>query len=603
MDLIWKMKAMNLTNLFLNGEHDRICAYEYTPQKKKLYGSVVPKYPFPKGSPESQGISSRLIEAFFRTLETTERLYPHSAVILRRGVIIAEGYWKPYRADVPQMMYSLSKSVTSTAVGIAISEGRFGLDDRLSDIFPGRGLSVSSLFREPLRIRHLLTMSSGVGFNEVGSMLDRDWIRTFLESDLAFEPGTKFQYNSMNSYMLSAAIRERTGQGLLEYLRPRLLDPLEIGEVEWETSPRGIEKGGWGLCLTAMDMAKLGQLYLQNGLWGKDGNQVRLIPEEWVREATRPHIFAPSGDGKDGYGYQIWMCSRKGAYQFNGAFGQILIVVPDQELVVAVTGGSECAFLTDSPSDVVERFFYDDGVYSGSPLPESPEALASLRDLLDHLTVFRPRPRVSDSLSSLKPRKTASSSVPPLAGKADGVEFHMEKNNGAVLPLIQQMVHANYSRGFSRFKVSFSPGECSLLFSEGKDVNLILAGMDGRPRYSPVTVGGEQYLVGASASWGEDPGNRDELRVIISFVETPNTRLLRIAFEETGIVIHFGESPGFFRTLRLFALLVSGDDETQKKLMDRKLRQENLLSRARSYTEAEARGYYSSEKSPSQQTP
>lgn len=594
MDLIWKIKAMNLINQYLNGETDRICAYEYTPQKQRSsVGLMAP--PFPRATPESQGLHSDRLAAFFRALETADRIHPHGVVILRHGMLVADGYWAPYRPEYPHMMYSLSKSVTGTAVGIAVSEGRFSLDDKLTDLFPGFLPSVSSLRHEPVRVRHLLTMTSGAGFNEVGSMMDPDWVRAFMESDIAFRPGTRFQYNSLNSYMLAAIIRKTAGMSLADYLRPRLFQPMGISRFSWETCPRGTEKGGWGLSLTAADMAKLGQLYLQKGVWRVGNRLARLVPAEWIEEATRPHIRAESGDGKDGYGYQIWMCPQ-GAYQFNGAFGQIVVVIPKYDTVVSVISGSECAFLTGSPADVIARYFYNEDFYSDGPLPENHKAQKALWELLGGLRVFRPsrpaekKPFWSGLLSRTAPPEPPAPALPAAAARANGVSFSMEPNHGGILPLIQQMAHANYSRQVSAFRLDFEPDLCRVTLTEGENRNTLAAGLDGRPRYAEVTVNGETYRTGTTAEWAKDAAGRDELQIFVSFVETPCTRILRVSFDQTGIFVTFGESPAFFRTVHMFGALVGGDDEEQRRQNDRKLSRENLFSRAAPYAQPVAFG-------------
>jgi len=286
MDLFSQMKTVDLLLKFLRGDMQHITPYPFVPQKKKNIpqGNIGD---LPHSTPESEGVPSAYIQQFFEELNACDEIHVHSVMLLRHGKVIAEGSFKPYFSGYPHMVFSLSKSITGMAVGMAVSDGLISLDEKVIDIFPEKGV----MFRSPkinnITVRHLLNMTSGIKFNEVGSVVERDWVKAFLMSDCSFEPGTEFYYNSMNSYMLSAIVCKRTGVGLMEYLNERLFVPLGIHDVTWETCPLGIEKGGWGLYLHIADMAKLGQLYLQGGHWTVNGEVKQLIPEDWIRESVQ----------------------------------------------------------------------------------------------------------------------------------------------------------------------------------------------------------------------------------------------------------------------------------------------------------------------------
>ena len=267
-----------------------------------------------------------------------EKLGLHSFMLLRHGETIAEGWWHPYEPDRPQTLYSLSKSFTSTAVGLAVADGLLSVDDLVAEHLPGGG------DLRGMRVRHLLTMTTGHAVDAAPLMAEDpggDWVRGFLAVPVAHEPGTRFVYNSGATYALSAIVQRRTGETLLDYLRPRLFEPLGFGPASWYTCPRGLSLGGWGLRLRTADLARFGQLYLQHGRW--QGRQV--VPAEWVAEATAfqvPNIGPDpneSPDWQQGYGYQFWRC-RHGAYRGDGAFGQFIVVMPAQDSVLAVTAGT-----------------------------------------------------------------------------------------------------------------------------------------------------------------------------------------------------------------------------------------------------------------------
>ncbi len=268
----------------------------------------------------------------------SQNLGLHSLIVLENGEKIASRWWTPYAPEKIHQLYSLSKSFTSTAAGLAISEGRFTLDSPVISFFPDETPTEISENLARMRVRDLLSMSSGHTAEPWGE--DDNWVRGFLGAPIEKVPGTHFLYNSLATYVVSAIVTKVTGQSLLEYLRPRLLDPLGITDATWESCPRGIHVGGWGLCVTTEAIARFGELYRLDGVW----NGVRILPEGWVADATRSHIkngdpSSPS-DWTQGYGFQFWR-SRHDAYRGDGAFGQFCVVVPGKKLVVAITAGTE----------------------------------------------------------------------------------------------------------------------------------------------------------------------------------------------------------------------------------------------------------------------
>lgn len=291
----------------------------------------------PRSTPEAQGVDSAGILAFVEAADQKADSL-NSVMVLRHGHVIAEGWWTPYRADANHMLYSLSKSFTSTAVGLAVSEGKLSLDDSVLKFFPDDAPKDPSGPLKEMRVRDLLRMSTGHQ-TEPPWNDEQPWAKSFLHHPVPFKPGAHFQYNTPATYMQSAIVQKATGQTVLDYLRPRLFDPLGIPKPEWGTSPQGISIGGYGLSVRTEDIARFGQLYLQKGKW--DGKQ--LIPESWVHEATKLQTgngSNPQSDWDQGYGYQFWR-SRHGAFRGDGAFGQYCIVMPEQDAVVAITSGTK----------------------------------------------------------------------------------------------------------------------------------------------------------------------------------------------------------------------------------------------------------------------
>ena len=262
-------------------------------------------------------------------------------MLLRHGQVVAEGWWAPYAPERPHMLFSLSKSFTSTAIGLAVAEGRLSVDDPVLSFFPEDAPAKVSANLAAMRVRHLLSMSTGHAEDTTGYMWrrrDQQLGAGFLARPVKYEPGTHFLYNTGATYMLSAILQKLVGTRMLHYLQPRLFDPLGIVGATWETCPQGIDTGGFGLSVKTEDIACLGQLYLQKGVW----NGQRILSEAWVQEATSFQVSNAAAqsnpDWQQGYGYQFWRC-RHNAYRGDGAFGQYCIVMPDQDAVLAITSG------------------------------------------------------------------------------------------------------------------------------------------------------------------------------------------------------------------------------------------------------------------------
>ena len=290
----------------------------------------------PRSSPEKQGISSTDILDFVETADKQIDTM-NSFMLVRHGNVVAEGWWGPYDATTPHILYSLSKSFTSTAVGLAISEGKMSLDDQVLKFFPEDAPAEPSVNLKAMRVRDLLRMATGHQSEAAIRADGAPWTKTFLAHPVPFKPGTHFLYNSPATYMLSAIVQKVTGMTVLDYLKPRLFEPLGIDTPTWVASPQGISAGAYGLSVKTEDIARFGQLYLQKGNW--KGKQ--LIPSAWVEEATARQTSngsSPNSDWDQGYGYQFWR-SRHNTYRGDGAFGQYCMVIPELDAVVAITSG------------------------------------------------------------------------------------------------------------------------------------------------------------------------------------------------------------------------------------------------------------------------
>lgn len=386
--------------------------------------------PLSRSLPEEQGISSSAITHFIRAMEN-ENLGLHSFMLLRHGYVIAEAWWSPYKPELPHMLFSLSKSFTSTAIGIAAKEKLITLDDAVISFFPEDVPDEISDHLSKMSIRHLLMMGTGHVVDTMDILrgrTDGNWVKAFFSVPVEKEPGTHFLYNTGATYMLSAILQRVTGLTLLEYLEPRLLAPLGIQDATWESCPRGINTGGFGLSITTEDIAKFGQLYLQKGIW----NQQRLLSEDWIQEATAKQIS--NGEGNDdwsmGYGYQFWQCQH-GAYRADGAFGQLSIVLPDQDAVLAVTAA------TNSIQDILNAVWkHLLPAMQDTPLESDSASVTALTEQLQSLSIDIPKLLPSSILEEQINNKVYSIEDNFLSLDTFSISFN---NNEATVTLLDKL--------------------------------------------------------------------------------------------------------------------------------------------------------------------
>jgi CubicO group peptidase (beta-lactamase class C family) len=351
----------------------------------------------PRSSPEQQGISSADLLAFVEAADK-EIDTMNSFMLVRHGHVVAEGWWAPYDRDTPHMLYSLSKSFTSTAVGFAVAEGKLNLDDQVIKFFPDEAPADPSVNLRAMRVRDLLRMNTG---NQIEAPIRVDdatkqtdtWVKTFLTHSVPFKPGTHFLYNSPATYMLSAIVQKVTGMTVLEYLRPRLFEPLGFKDPTWVSSPQGITAGAYGLSIRTEEIARFGDVYLHKGMW----NGKQLIPATWVVQATSMQTStgsAPLSDWDQGYGYQFWR-SRHNSFRGDGAFGQYCMVIPELDAVVAITSGVR-------NMQQVMNLVWDKLLPAMKPgrLPENAAARRQLEARLAALKVKFPSGSASSSIAS-----------------------------------------------------------------------------------------------------------------------------------------------------------------------------------------------------------
>jgi CubicO group peptidase (beta-lactamase class C family) len=454
----------------------------------------------PRSSPEQQGIASADLLTFIEAADK-EIDAMNSFILVRHGHVVAEGWWAPYDRDTPHMLYSLSKSFTSTAVGFAVAEGKLSLDDPVIKFFPDEAPADPSVNLRAMRVRDLLRMNTGnqseapINVNDPTKQTET-WVKTFLTHSVPFKPGTHFLYNSPATYMLSAIVQKTTGMTVLDYLRPRLFEPLGFKDPVWISSPQGITAGAYGLSVRTEELARFGELYLHQGLW----NGKQLIPANWIAQATSMQTStgsAPASDWDQGYGYQFWR-SRHNSFRGDGAFGQFCMIIPELDAVVAITSGVR-------NMQQVMNLVWDKllpAMRSGR-LPENPSARRQLEARLAGLSVKFP----SDSATS------------PTSATITGKWFEFAENDRGI-----KAVSFNFNSPSPTLTVRTSTGETRMTIAANtwsKGRGLFTNGLE---RILSVPA---NPLVATSGAWTAP----DTYTVKIVLYETPFYSTLNFKFD------------------------------------------------------------------------
>ena len=529
---------------------------DYFPQKPDFPFDAVYEQAFVRATPESQGISSDLFAALLRELYASKDTEMHHFMALRHGKVICECNFAPYPKGMWHITHSMCKSITGMAIGMLIEEGKLKLDENIYDIFSDHINAFSKIFRPVITVENLLTMTSGITFNESGIVSGNDWLGSFLNASVNGKPGTEFQYNSLNTYVLSAIVTKRTGETLTEYLTPRLFGPLGITKYYWETCPKGITKGGWGLFLCAEDMAKLGQLYLQRGKW----NGQQLVSEYWIEISTARHL--KTQNDTYGYGYQLWMEQRPGSFEYNGMLGQNVIIYPDMDMVLVTNAGNKEMFQDCIMLNIIRKYF-PVNYHPADVLPENPLSYSLLKRLCGELengennnrsTSLRrgwkrnvvSRRKHSDKKYSY--RISAAVDRPSdhhsFMRAVSGRTYVMEQQNIGIAPLFVQVFHNNMTDGISEISFTYDAGNFCVSFTEGEVIHKLPVGF-GKAADGCADLHGEHYLVATLGEFARDENDIPVLKLEITFIEECVKRKAHIFFhEDNGIEIRWNETPG-----------------------------------------------------------
>lgn len=506
------------------------------------------RQPFPRVSAEEVGISSEAAAEFFSAIAADETLNMHSILLLRNGKMIAEASFGDQDLRCWKSTFSACKSITSLAIGFLWDEGKIKLDEKLTSLFDSRLSPRARLAVKELTVRHLLTMTTGASFNEATMMTEPDYVKGYFAG--TFSPGP-FSYNSLNTYLLSAILREKTGVNLTEYLKPRLFDKLGIENIYWEKCPLGIEKGGWGLFIRPEDMAKLGQFVLQDGVW----NGERLLSHEWLKQAAYKQVSTGDVSELYDYGFQMWTGRRCDSFLFNGMLGQNVLGFRENGVLLVSNAGNDELFQQSNYFLLAEKYF---GQPMPDTLPENPDGARQLSAVIDSLhdrAPAAPEPEKepfftrfleSIGLTKKKPAPEKAPALPPECDELSGLRFTARDENApsvGLMPVIWQGIQNNYSSGFRSVSFLRSGSAFYMTYSEEKESHLLLIGF-GTAADSSLTFGGVPYQVKTLGEFTHDEDGIPLLKLRIDFIETPMTRYIKLYYSGLHKHLRQYERPG-----------------------------------------------------------
>ncbi len=520
MDISFQTNAIKLISRYLDTETATKGIYPFVAKKPDFPNEKPLALPFKM--PFAAGVSARHIADFLKELSQNRELDMHSLIIVKDGAVITRAEWGDYTLNTRKMTHSECKSLLSLVIGVLIGDGRLSLDDKVSSLLSRRLSPILKLSAGNMTVSHLLTMTTGVIFNELGTVTDQCWLRSFFESGRKFPLGKEFDYNSLNSYLLSVIVREVSGLSLSAFTEERIFKPLGIKGAFWEKSPEDIECGGFGLYIFPDDIAKLGLLVLNGGEW--EGKQI--VPREYLEAATSKKVTV-KGVGDFDYGYHVWCAKNGKGFLFNGMFGQNLLCYPENKIIIVSNASNGETFQQGPYYGICKRFFEGE-------IPKPKNAVSEEIAL-------------SKTLFELKNRKIyRKNAFPKELLKLNGAIFSLNDGKpspAGIMPFILGAIRNYYTEGITEMSFSVKKRVFYFNFVENGECHSLPVGFYCK-RESVYHCGGESFRVAVRGSL-ESKNGESSLVLRISFLEATNARFLKITFKNDGsAAVKFTESPG-----------------------------------------------------------
>ncbi len=513
-------QSIQLIAQLLNADKPTEPVVDFGPQKPEIpLGRS--SQPLPAAIPEKQGVPSRHIGRFLEALKQDPSLRMHSVLVLRHGHILARAGFGPRDTELPRMTFSACKTVTALAIGLLMDDGLLRKDDKLTDLFPEDCGPVSRRLIKDLTVGHLLSMETGNLFNEAGAMTQTDWVRNYFQSP-ALDTSRKFQYNSLNSYILAVLVTRLTGKSVSDFLTGRLFAPMGIGDFYWETSPEGVEKGGWGLYMKPEDLAKLGQLLMDGGIW----NGKQLLSAAFIDEMLQTHAIAPESCGDYNYGWQIWVGRSENTFLFSGMLGQNVLGFRDSGILLVGHAGNDETFQTSAFYRIASQFF---GGHFPASLPRDPLGERELKRITEML---------SDCTGKIPAREEFARFFDRRFVTADS-----QAVSAGLMPVILQAVENSYSAGLMAITIGGTRQNPELLYEERDQLHHLICGTK-EPVRQDLYWHGNVFRVAVQARFTHDEDENPVMRIQMDVLETPCTRVIKIILTKRGVLVRQEEFPG-----------------------------------------------------------
>ena len=555
----WIKRTIELgTGLVFTGKSNP-SVIPYYPQKTEISGCE--EQYFHRTTPEKKGVSSGRLLAMLKALEKEKRANIHALVCLKGGEVICECAHPGYSVNTWHLSHSMSKTVTGIAIGMLVDDGLIGTDTLLCDVLPEFEYKDASF--EKITVKHLLTMSTGVKFSEAGSVTESKWTETFFSSACAFEPGSEFAYNSMNSYILARIVVKLTGKSLTEFLDERLFLPLHITNRFWEMSAEGVEKGGWGLYLSAESWAKIGYMMLSDGVFeGK-----RILSKRWVDESHQRHIKTPGTIGHFDYGYQMWSSSEGSDYLFNGMLGQNVWICPDNDLVVVMLSGGNELFQNSPARSIIEKYLSTDltcdlteSCFGGDSL-DLRRAEKHFFESRHWVRPYAPKKGIGQRLG-LRSHSHYPEEWDALIGR-----YHFPSNNVGMVPLVVRAMQNNFNAHIEAIGFEHEGDSVYFTYTEGGISYRLEVGFSDF-KESVIDLHGEKYLVRVIGEAMEDEDRNMLYKLELLFPELPNTRMIKLSFtDDDKLLVRMSEMPNE-RIAGVFLKEINGTNPKLSAYMD-----------------------------------
>ena len=496
------------------------------------YGSEINS--LERGEPEKYGYSKEYIQSFFNELNSDFSIRENRVLVLKDNIVIGEQYLHPYVRDSWAAVFSASKTIVALALGLLYDDGKVDLDMPVVKILDIEN-KVTNARNKKITLRHLLTMSTGITFNEMESATTNSWVKSFFDSGYKFKLGSKFEYNSMNTFIISACVDKLAGKPLPQLVKERIFDPLEINLTHMDVNDEGHFKGGWGLHILPEDMAKLGILVKDYGLY-KDK---RIVSIEWIRMMTSVQYYATEFGHRLNYGFQIWVDEKNNYCVFNGMYDQDIFVFRNSGVVVVTCCANSEAFHGSNHFKIIAKYF-------------ARKSMGKFALCTRHAS----RELVNLSNMSYYYDEIKNKEFVPTSNLA---------NSCGILPLLLQNEVSTYVQGVKKIKFKSSEGKESLFITEGNKTYKYDFNFDKGIRQT-VNLYGNLYDINVDAKMILSGKGEIFLLIRFHFLEYASVRYLNIKFGKSYDVIstEFSETPG----LEFVASIIEVQDESTKNLIN-----------------------------------